>query len=457
MTLRNTIEDSVNNFINPIFSDIYDGINKAMLHVLFVRINFCSCCNMCCISLLYNCIDYLLDETHVRVHFGYSGYFLIIFCNEGKLFTGLREHLLLLICDSLLLFFFLSSDAFLFLSDLFTTALTAPLLTLTRSEVVCPFVTLRAVNLDDSLFIPNNNSIVSTVTLSLHSYCVYNLHTVVADLMDLICELPECNLATIANVFTMPHPSSPSRFLLSDNLLLATLFNSVSGDALFLCISFVCTNIAATLAGSCLRIIVVGIVWGNCRGSSGFWSRFGRGFFSDHISADALGGLGCNMREIRSVGCGFCGHSVLSRLFVNDIYADLCEEVVNFITLSDLIRWLTMLMMMRMLMRIIRSLLVMMSSGVSSLTISGPVFDDTDTNTDIGTLACRLLLSSKSLLMSLVCNRRNLLGLGLALTVAVTVLSCLLGCEMSLLLLGLSGSNDDVLLLSLVHFSCSGF
>ena len=99
----------------------------------------------------------------------------------------------------------------------------------------------------------------------------------------------------------------------------------------------------------------------------------------------------------------------------------------------------------------------MMSSGVSSLTISGPVFDDTDTNTDIGTLACRLLLSSKSLLMSLVCNRRNLLGLGLALTVAVTVLSCLLGCEMSLLLLGLSGSNDDVLLLSLVHFSCSGF
>lgn len=459
MTLRNSVEDGVDDFINPIFSNIYDGINKAMLHVLIVGINFCSCCCVSCIALLYNCIDYLLDETHVRVNFGYSSYLLFNICKEGKLFAGLREHLLLLIRDSLLLFFFLSSDAFLFLSNLFAAALTAPLLTLTRSEVVCPFVTLRAVNLDDSLFIANINSIVSTVTLSLHSYCIYNLDTIVADLMDLICELPECNFATKANVFAMPHASSPSRILLSDNLLLATLFNSVSGDALFFCISFVCTNKSTTLAACCLCFVIVSVIWGNCRGGSGFWSLNSRGFFDYNISVAALGYLSCDMSEVRSVGCSFCCHSVLSRFFVVDIHADLCEEVINFITLSLLlfIRRLTMLMMMRMLMGIIRNLLVMMTSGISSLTVSGPVFDDTYTNTCIGTLACRLLLSLEALLVSLVCNRRNLLGLSLVLTVAVSAMSCFLVCEMSLLLLGLSSANDDVLLLSLIHFSCNGF
>ena len=457
MTLRNSVEDGVDDFINPIFSNIYDGINKAMLHVLIVGINFCSCCCMCCIALLNNCIDYLLDETHVRVHFGYSGYLLFNICKEGKLFAGLREHLLLLIRDSLLLFFFLSSDTFLFLSNLFAAALTAPLLTLTRSEVICPFMTLRAVNLDDSLFVANMNSIVSTITLSLHSYCIYNLHTIVADLMHLICELPECNFATKANVFAMPHASSPSRFLLSDNLLLATLFNSVSSDALFFCISLVCTNKATALAACCLCFVIVSVIRGDCRGGSGFWSRNGRGFFDDNISVAALGCLSSDMSEVRSIGCSFCCHSVLSRLFVIDIYADLCEEIVNIIALSLLlfIRRLTMLMMMRMLMRVIRNVLVMMSSGVSSLTVSGSIFDDACINTCIDTLACRLLLPLEALLVRLVCNRRNLLGLSLVLTVAVS--SMVRVCEMSLLLLlGLSGTNDDVLLLSLIHFSCSG-
>ena len=54
MTLRNLVEDSVDNFINPVFSNIYNSINKAMLHVLIVGINFCSCCCMCCIALLNN-------------------------------------------------------------------------------------------------------------------------------------------------------------------------------------------------------------------------------------------------------------------------------------------------------------------------------------------------------------------------------------------------------------------
>lgn len=62
MTLRNSVEDGVDDFINPVFSNIYNGINKAMLHVLIVGINFCSCYCMSCIALLYNCIDYLLDE-----------------------------------------------------------------------------------------------------------------------------------------------------------------------------------------------------------------------------------------------------------------------------------------------------------------------------------------------------------------------------------------------------------
>ena len=80
LAFTNLVENSVDYFINPVFTDVNNGINKAMLHVLIIRINLCSCCYLCCITLYYNCIDYLLDETHVRVHFGYSGNLFIDFC-----------------------------------------------------------------------------------------------------------------------------------------------------------------------------------------------------------------------------------------------------------------------------------------------------------------------------------------------------------------------------------------
>ena len=464
LAFTNLVENSVDYFINPVFTDVNNGINKAMLHVLIIRINLCSCCYLCCITLYYNCIDYLLDETHVRVHFGYSGNLLIDFCKESKLFSGLRKHLLMFSSNSLLLFFFLSSDACLFLRDLIAAALAAPLLALSRSEVICPFMALLAVNLDDSLFIADIDSEVATVTLSLHADCIDNLHAVVAQLMNFICELPECNMAAKANIFAVSDASSPSRFLLSDDLLLATLFNCVSLSDFFFCIDLVCTNKATTaLAASCLSIVIISVVRGDSRGDGGFWSRDCHGYCDGDISMAALGSLSGNMCEIRSIGCSSCCHSVLYRVFNIHIYADLGEEVVNFLAADLLLlRPLpTMLMMMRMLMWIIGSILVIIiGSDVSSRTIPGSVIDYASSNASVGSSTCSLLLSLEALLVMLLRSSRDSLlrGLGLVTTVAVVAVASLLGCEMGLMLLGLPGTNGDVLLLSLLlHFSCSCF
>jgi len=114
---------------------------------------------------------------------------------------GLHEHLLLLSCDTLSLSFFLLADESFALGDLRLATITAPPLTLPRTEVVGPGMTVLAFDLDycyDGGTVLRNNRYLTLMTLSLSSNGIDDFHTVMADLIHFICELPECMLTATA-------------------------------------------------------------------------------------------------------------------------------------------------------------------------------------------------------------------------------------------------------------------
>ena len=72
-------------------------------------------------------------------------------CVKHKLSLSLLEHLFLLICDALTLFLLLLADVSFVLGKLGLTALFAPTLSLTRSEVIRPSVSFVTLDFDLSL------------------------------------------------------------------------------------------------------------------------------------------------------------------------------------------------------------------------------------------------------------------------------------------------------------------
>ncbi len=89
------------------------------------------------------------------------------------------------------------------LSNLLLLALTAPSLPLAWLEVVGPVVALMALDQDGGHLVNDDHIDASIMTFGLAAHSLHNLHTVVADSLGAISELPESDLAAVAGLLCL--------------------------------------------------------------------------------------------------------------------------------------------------------------------------------------------------------------------------------------------------------------
>ena len=109
---------------------------------------------------------------------------------------------------ALSLYLFLLSDGRFVLGNLRSSALAAPSLALSRTEIVCPIVALAAVDLNKGALLHlrtlhDKNLDTASVSLRLRPHGLHYFNAIVAYLMLGVSELPESDLATMAG-FLLP-------------------------------------------------------------------------------------------------------------------------------------------------------------------------------------------------------------------------------------------------------------
>ena len=198
----NALEDRSNYIFYAIFTNIDNCVNHSMLNFLIINIYYsCFCVEDRLLTVLNNdSINYSFNESHIWIS---SNFCLTDRVHESsfksELLLSLTEHLLLLLCDTLFIDLFFSSDSNLFLLYIFTTAILALALPSTRSEVVESLMSPLASNSNnsDTLVIVNDLNLTS-ITFCLVACCINNPNTVVANHVLCIGELTEFNCAASA-------------------------------------------------------------------------------------------------------------------------------------------------------------------------------------------------------------------------------------------------------------------
>ena len=198
-------------------------------------------------------------------------------CEEIDLVLGLAEHFCLGCSPSLGFLLFFLPDTLLLLSNPLPAALAARPLTLPRSEVVDPCVTLRAEDPYESHVFLHSNFDAAASAGSIITGCFNYSNTVVADLADAIGENSECDTAASAIVLTATLSSSSFNCWLEVCFVFSPRFCRRS----FFCIFFTVGSISilpifrvALIICHCCRHSCL-CSWRGCLLRHHFWHRIG--------------------------------------------------------------------------------------------------------------------------------------------------------------------------------------
>lgn len=234
MSFTDSIEDTSDYFVHSFSSNSDDDIDESMMNFFLTNIHLVSMSEYrLLIGLNNNSIDHLLYELNVRVNL------LLLFLLLLELGMGLCEHSSLFSRSFFRsLSFFFSYSCFVFL-DLNSWAFLTPSLTLLWAEIDVPLMISFACHSDNCLLGHISCSCVhlddkALALLSLHLAVdgSDDLYTVVAKSVNLVCESPERNLASmtvwLANMCLLSSCSSLFFTSLHDNfpmILVKVVFN----------------------------------------------------------------------------------------------------------------------------------------------------------------------------------------------------------------------------------------
>ena len=216
VTITDLVEDGVEDLIDgAILSHLDDGFNHLVLYLLFIEVKrsrsrlIRSIKDRIVSILYYYGIYYSLDELNVGVIIIISSSIVahvvsdVCSCSiHGELSLCLLEHLLLFSCDTLTFSLLLLADESFVFGELSSAALLAPALPLSRSEIIDPTVSLVAAHFDDGLIeVVDDDFDATFVAESLCSDSIDNLDAIVANLVLVVSDLPEGDLAALACLF----------------------------------------------------------------------------------------------------------------------------------------------------------------------------------------------------------------------------------------------------------------
>ena len=254
LTLADHIENLREHLLHAFFSQVHDSSHKALLVLSVINVHKTAILAFFSMrehnyvvfiivvgvmvsrddSVNNNCIDNSVNEMFIFVdcrHFvGFGVVFinLLLVFNEGSL--GLFKDALLFTGDSLLFFAVGLTNACLLVRNLLLAALLAPTLSLFWLEFVYSLMASLATNDQESGSFNFCNADTSLVPRRLPSNRVYNLDTVVAQLVRDVCKLAEVNHATFARAlvsYDLYTTASLHLCFLGLSLVVSLLFSSV--------------------------------------------------------------------------------------------------------------------------------------------------------------------------------------------------------------------------------------